>query len=102
MNNVRKPTQAHSKTEYKRLVTQGANVLPPGIELTPAVEYKFVFKITNEKAKMEISGAISASAKDAILTILTTADPDLLGASVIEEEIKKLQSLRKLVEEKNT
>jgi hypothetical protein len=43
MNNVRKPTQAHSKTEYKRLVTQGANVLPPNkgdgmkIELTPAV-----------------------------------------------------------------
>ena len=23
------PIQAHSKTEYKRLVTQGANVLPP-------------------------------------------------------------------------
>ena len=23
------PTQAHSKTEYKRLVAQGANVLPP-------------------------------------------------------------------------
>ena len=23
------PVQAHSKTEYKRLVTQGANVLPP-------------------------------------------------------------------------
>jgi hypothetical protein len=96
------PIRAHSKTEYKRLVTQCANVLPPGIELTPAVEYKFVFKITNEKAKMEISGAISASAKDAILTILTTADPDLLGASISEEEIKKLQSLRKLVEEKNT
>ena len=35
------PIQAHSKTEYKRLVTQGANVLPPNkgmkIELTPAV-----------------------------------------------------------------
>ena len=33
--------RAHSKTEYKRLVTQGANVLPPNkgmkIELTPAV-----------------------------------------------------------------
>ena len=95
--------QAHDKSQYKRLLAQGANVLPPGIELTPAVEYKFVFKITNEnKARIEISGAISASAKDAILTILTTADPDLLGASVIEEEIKKLQSLRKLVEEKNT
>ena len=41
MNNVRKPTQAHSKTEYKRLVAQGANVLPPNkgmkIELTPAI-----------------------------------------------------------------
>jgi hypothetical protein len=41
MSNVRKPTQAHSKTEYKRLVTQGANVLPPSkgmkIELTAAV-----------------------------------------------------------------
>ena len=43
MNNVRKPTQAHSKTEYKRLVAQGANVLPLNkgdgmkIELTPAV-----------------------------------------------------------------
>ena len=41
MNNVRKPTQAHSKTEYKRLVAQGANALPPNkgmkIELTPAV-----------------------------------------------------------------
>ena len=23
------PTQAHSKTEYKRLVAQGANVVPP-------------------------------------------------------------------------
>ena len=35
------PVQAHSKTEYKRLVAQGANVLPPSkgmkIELTPAV-----------------------------------------------------------------
>jgi hypothetical protein len=37
------PIQAHSKTEYKRLVTQGANVLPPNkgdgmkIELTPAI-----------------------------------------------------------------
>ena len=33
--------RAHSKTEYKRLVAQGANVLPPNkgmkIELTPAV-----------------------------------------------------------------
>ena len=66
-------------------------------------EYKFVFKVTNEnKARMEISGTISASAKDAILTILTTADPDLLGASVIEEEIKKPQVMLRLVEEKNT
>ena len=65
-------------------------------------EYKFVFKITNEnKARMEISGTISASAKDAILTILTTADPDLLGASTSEEEIKKLQALLRLAEEKN-
>ena len=37
------PTQAHSKSQYKRLVTQGANVLPPNkgdgmkIELTPAI-----------------------------------------------------------------
>ena len=37
------PVQAHSKTEYKRLVAQGANVLPPSkgdgmkIELTPAI-----------------------------------------------------------------
>ena len=61
-------------------------------------EYKFVFKLTNEnKARMEISGAISASAKDAILTILMTADPDLIWASVRVEEIKKLQALRKLV-----
>ena len=41
MSNVRAPIQAHSKTEYKRLVTQGANVLPPNkgmkIELTPAI-----------------------------------------------------------------
>ena len=29
IKSVRKPIQAHSKTEYKRLVTQGANVLPP-------------------------------------------------------------------------
>jgi len=65
-------------------------------------EYKFLFKVTSEKAKMDLSGTISASAKDAILTILTTADPDLLGASISEEEIKKLQSLWKLVEEKNT
>ena len=65
-------------------------------------EYKFVFKITNEnKARMEISGTISASAKDAILTILTTADPDLLGASTSEEEIKKVQVLLRLAEEKN-
>ena len=65
-------------------------------------EYKFVFKITNEnKARMEISGIISASAKDAILTILTTADPDLLGASTSEEEIKKLQVMLSLVEKKN-
>jgi hypothetical protein len=38
---VRAPIQAHSKTEYKRMVAQGANVLPPNkgmkIELTPAV-----------------------------------------------------------------
>ena len=26
------PTQAHSKSQYKRLVTQGANVLPPTLE----------------------------------------------------------------------
>jgi hypothetical protein len=65
-------------------------------------EYKFVFKITNEnKAKMELSGTISESAKDAILTILMTADPDLIWASVRVEEIKKLQALRKLVEKKN-
>ena len=65
-------------------------------------EYKFVFKITNEnKARMEISGTISASAKDAILTILTTADPDLMGASTSEEEIKKLQVMLRLVEKKN-
>ena len=65
-------------------------------------EYKFVFKITNEnKAKMELSGTISESAKDAILTILTTADPDLMGASTSEEEIKKLQVLLRLVEKKN-
>ena len=65
-------------------------------------EYKFVFKITNEnKAKMELSGTISESAKDAILTILMTADPDLLGASINEEEIKKLQVMLRLVEEKN-
>jgi hypothetical protein len=65
-------------------------------------EYKFVFKITNEnKARMEISGTISASEKDAILTILTTADPDLLGASNSEEEIKKVQVLLRLAEEKN-
>ena len=37
------PVQAHSKTEYKRLVAQGANVLPPNkrdgmkIELTSAI-----------------------------------------------------------------
>jgi len=66
-------------------------------------EYKFVFKITNEnKAKMELSGTISESAKDAILTILMTADPDLIWASVKVREIKKLQALRKLVTEKNT
>ena len=65
-------------------------------------EYKFVFKITNEnKAKMELSGTISESAKDAILTILMTADPDLIWASVKVREIKKLQALRKLVTEKN-
>lgn len=33
--------RAHSKTEYKRMVAQGANVLPPNkgmkIELTPAI-----------------------------------------------------------------
>jgi len=64
-------------------------------------EYKFVFKLTNNnKARMELSGTISESAKDAILKILMTADPDLIGASIIEEEIKKLQALRKLVEEK--
>jgi len=45
-------------------------------------EYKFLFKIINEnKARMELSGTISESAKDAILTILTTADPDLSGTS---------------------
>lgn len=45
-------------------------------------EYKFLFKIINEKkARMDLSGTISESAKDAILTILTTADPDLMGAS---------------------
>ena len=65
-------------------------------------EYKFVFKLTNEnKARMEISGAIGEAAKDAILTILTTADPDLLGASTSEEEIKKLQVMLRLVEKKN-
>jgi len=44
MNNndaISAPIQAHSKTEYKRMVAQGANVLPPNkgmkIELTPAV-----------------------------------------------------------------
>jgi len=64
-------------------------------------EYKFVFKLTNNnKARMELSGTISESAKDAIFKILMTADPDLIGASIIEEEIKKLQALRKLVEEK--
>jgi len=43
------PIQAHDKSQYKRLITQGANVLPPGdgagankgnkmkIEFTPAV-----------------------------------------------------------------
>ena len=65
-------------------------------------EYKFVFKITNNnKARMELSGAIGESAKDAILTILMTADPDLIWASVKVREIKKLQALRKLVTEKN-
>ena len=38
---MNKSIQAHSKTEYKRLVTQGANVLPLNkgmkIELTPAI-----------------------------------------------------------------
>ena len=32
MNNndaISAPIQAHSKTEYKRMVAQGANVLPP-------------------------------------------------------------------------
>mgnify|MGYP003661004867 CR=1 FL=1 len=49
IKSVRAPIQAHSKTEYKRLVAQGANALPPiggaranegdgmKIELTPAV-----------------------------------------------------------------
>jgi hypothetical protein len=49
MNNndaISAPTQAHSKTEYKRLVAQGANVLPPSkgmkIELTPGqIHFEF-------------------------------------------------------------
>ena len=41
MDEYIKSVQAHSKTEYKRMVAQGANVLPPSkgmkIELTPAI-----------------------------------------------------------------
>ena len=64
-------------------------------------EDRFVFKVVNKNAsRMELSGTISESAKDAIIKILTTADRGLLGKAIREEEFKKLQALRKLAEGK--
>ena len=60
IKSVRAPIQAHSKTEYKRLVTQGANVLPPirGADIVADLESRL-----GTKMKIELTPAIIACLK---------------------------------------
>jgi len=82
------PIRAHDKSQYKRLVTQGANVLPP-IAPTP----DFVWRTELDKVKVEL-----AAAKEQLNQLVDDAErmsglsvSQLSHADSIREILKALQ-----------
>tara|TARA_R110000868_G_scaffold54158_2_gene169541 strand:- start:27 stop:941 length:915 start_codon:yes stop_codon:yes gene_type:complete len=105
------PIQAHSKTEYKRMVEQGANVLPPGGADTPetdalvakfeACDYLFVNharKLERERDAARAENANLAKAIEAIRLLqkftyqeFQKADAELAAANKQLERYASIQ-----------